>query len=153
MTEVIVHEMKYYGGKVNSDIDVVNYSNEYYNDYRRICCDCFRNLSIATNQNPDSFYTQGEMNEKKFNVFIMFIDEEIVGSVEIYENIIDHLFVNPKYQNKGYGKKLLFFAINRLQEAGIDQISLFVADLNKEAVQLYLNNGFKCINTTIENWG
>ena len=153
MTEVIVHEMKYYGGKVNSDIDVVNYSNEYYNDYRRICCDCFRNLSIATNQNPDSFYTQEEMNEKKSNVFIMFIDKEMVGSVEIHENIIDHLFVNPKYQNKGYGKKLLFFAINRLQEAGTDEITLFVADLNKEAVQLYLNNGFECINTTIENWG
>jgi hypothetical protein len=36
MAEVIVHEMKYYGGKVNSDIDVVNYSDEYYNDYRSI---------------------------------------------------------------------------------------------------------------------
>jgi ribosomal protein S18 acetylase RimI-like enzyme len=153
MTEVIVHEMKYYGGKVNSDIDVVNYSNEYYNDYRRICCDCFRSLSIATNQNPDSFYTQEEMNEKKYDVFIMSIDKEMVGSVEIHENIIDHLFVNPKYQNRGYGKKLLFFAINRLQEAGTDEITLFVADLNKEAIQLYLNNGFKCTNTTIENWG
>ncbi|WP_246565896.1 GNAT family N-acetyltransferase [Tissierella carlieri] len=100
----------------------------------------------------NAFYTREEMNEKKSNVFIMFIDKEMVGSVEIHENIIDHLFVNPKYQNKGYGKKLLFFAINRLQEAGTDEITLFVADLNKEAVQLYLNNGFKCINTTIENW-
>ena len=152
MTEVIVHEMKYYGEKVNSDIDVVNYSDKYYNDYRSICCNCFRNLSIATNQDPDSFYTQEEMNKKKSNVFIMFIDNEMVGSVEIHENIIDHLFVNQKYQNKGYGKKLLFFAINRLQEAGINQIILFVADLNKEAIQLYLNNGFKCTNTIIDNW-
>jgi len=152
MTEVIVHEMKYCGVKVNSDIDVVNYSDEYYNDYRSICCDCFRNLSIATNQDPDSFYTQEEMNKKKSNVFIMFIDNEMVGSVEIHENIIDHLFVNQKYQNKGYGKKLLFFAISRLQEAGINEIILFVADLNKEATQLYLNNGFKCTNTIIDNW-
>lgn len=152
MTEVIVHEMKYYDGKVNSDIDVVNYSDEYYNDYRSICCDCFRNLSIATNLDPDSFYTQEEMNKKKSNVFIMFIDKEMVGSVEIHENIIDHLFVNQKYQNKGYGKKLLFFAINHLQEAGINEIILFVADLNKEAIQLYLNNGFKCTNTIIDNW-
>jgi len=76
----------------------------------------------------------------------------MVGSVEIHENIIDHLFVNQRYQNKGYGKKLLFFAINRLQEAGINEIILFVADLNKEAIQLYLNNGFKCTNTIIDNW-
>lgn len=153
MSKVIVHEMKYYGEKVSSNIDVVNYSDEYYNDYRSICCDCFRNLSIATNLDPDLFYTQEEMNKKKSNVFIMFIDKEMVGSVEIYENIIDHLFVNQKYQNKGYGKKLLLFAINHLQEVGINEITLFVADLNKEAIQLYLNNGFKCTNTTIENWG
>lgn len=153
MAEVIVHEMKYYGEKVSSNIDVVNYSDEYYNDYKSICCDCFRELSIATNLDPDLFYTQEEMNKKKSNVFVMFIDKEMVGSVEIYENIIDHLFVNKKYQNKGYGKKLLFFAINSLQEVGIDEITLYVADLNKEAIQLYLNNGFKCTNTAIENWG
>lgn len=41
MAEAIVHEMQYYGGKVNSDIGVVIYSDEYYNDYRSICCDCF----------------------------------------------------------------------------------------------------------------
>lgn len=152
MAEVIVHEMRYYGEKVNSDINVVNYNDEYYNDYRSICCDCFRNLSIAVNKDPDSFYSREEMLNKKSNVFILFIDKEMVGSVEIYDNIIDHLFVNIKYQNKGYGKKLLFFAINRLQEVGIKKIILSVADLNKEAIQLYLNIGFQCTNTTIENW-
>ncbi len=30
---------------------------------------------------------------------------------------------------------------------------LYAADLNKEAIQLYLNNGFKRVNTTKENWG
>lgn len=43
MAEVIVHEMKYYGCKVKPDIDVVNYSDEYYNDYRSICFDCIIN--------------------------------------------------------------------------------------------------------------
>ena len=152
MAEVIVHEMKYYGGKVNSDIDMANYSDEYYNDYRSICCDCFRNLSIATNQDPNSFYTREEMIKKKSNVFIIFIGEEMAGSVEIYDKIIDHLFVNKKYQNRGYGKRLLFFAISRLQEEGVNEITLYVADLNKEAINLYLKNGFKLTNTTIENW-
>jgi ribosomal protein S18 acetylase RimI-like enzyme len=152
MAEVIVHEMKYYGGKVNSDIDVVNYIDEYYDDYRSICCDCFFNLSISTNQDPHSFYTREEMTKKKSNVFIIFTGEEMVGSVEIYDNIIDHLFVNKKYQNRGYGKRLLFFAISRLQEEGVNEITLYVADLNKEAINLYLKNGFKCTNTIIDNW-
>lgn len=153
MTEVIVHEMKYYGGQVDSDIDVVNYNDEYYNDFRRICCDCFRSLSMATNLDPDSFYTREEMIKKQSNVFIMLKNKEMIGSVEVHENVIDHLFVNEKYQNKGYGKKLLFFAINRLQQARIKQITLFVADLNNKAIRLYLNNGFKCTNTMKENWG
>lgn len=152
MAEVIVHEMKYYGCKVKSDIDVVNYSNEYYNDYRRICCDCFRKLSIATNLDPDLFYTREEMMKKKSFVFILIINKEMIGSVEINKNVIDHLFVSEKYQNQGYGKKLLFFAINLLQETGIKQITLYVADLNNKAIQMYLNNGFKCINTTKETW-
>jgi ribosomal protein S18 acetylase RimI-like enzyme len=152
MAEVIVQEMKYYGGKVKSDIDMINYSDEYYNDYRSICCDCFLYLSVATNQDPHSFYTREEMIKKKSNVFIIFIGEEMVGSVEIYDNIIDHLFVNKKYQNRGYGKRLLFFAISCLQEKGVNEITLYVADLNKEAINLYLKNEFKLTNTTIENW-
>lgn len=51
MAEVVVHEMQYYGGKVSSDIEVVNYSDKYYNDYCNICSDSFRSLSIATDQN------------------------------------------------------------------------------------------------------
>lgn len=153
MAEVIVHEMQYYGGQVKSDIQIINYSDEYYDDHRSICCDCFRSLSIATNQDPDSFYTRQEMIKKKSSVYILFINKEMIGSVEINENEIDHLFVKEKYQNQGYGKKLLFFAINRLQQARINKITLYVADLNSKAVQLYLNNGFKCTNTTKENWG
>lgn len=153
MAEVIVHEMQYFGGKVSSDIYVVNYCDDYYDDYRTICCDCFRSLSIATNQDPDLFYTRKEMMEKKPGVFILYKNKEMVGAVDIKENVIDHLFVNKKYQNQGYGKKLLFFAINRLQQAGYEKVILYVADLNKEAIQLYLNNGFKCTNTTKENWG
>lgn len=65
MAEVLVHEMQYYGGKVPSDIELVNYSDEYYHDYRHICCDCFRSLSIATNLSPDSFCTREEIMKKK----------------------------------------------------------------------------------------
>lgn len=75
------------------------------------------------------------------------------NSKEINENVIDHLFVNEKYQNQGYGKKLLFFAINYLQKSGVKQIILYVADLNSKATELYLNNGFKCINTIKDDWG
>lgn len=153
MSEVIVHEMKYYGGEVSSDVSLVNYCDDYYEEYRKICCDCFRSLSLATNLDPDEFYTTEDMIKKKDTVYLMFLKEEMIGSVEIHDNIIDHLFVNERYQKRGYGKKLLLFAINYLQQLGVKDIILYVADINKEAVQLYLNNGFKITKTTKEHWG
>lgn len=79
--------------------------------------------------------------------------KEIIGAVDINENEIEHLLVNIKYQNKGYGTKLLKFAVSHIQHQGIKKdIVLCVADINKEAVQLYLKNGFKCVNTFTDNW-
>lgn len=153
MSKVVVHEMQYYGDEVNSEIELVNYSEKDYEDYRKICCDCFRSLSLSTGLDPDEFYTEEEMNKKKDNVFIMFINEEMIGSVEIYDNTIDHLFVNEKYQNKGYGTKLLNFAISYLQKLGQKELRLLVADLNENAVSLYLKNGFKIVNTIVDTWG
>ena len=151
--KVLVHEMKYCGEKVFSDLNLANYDDVFYNEYRRIICECFHDLNLATNRDPDTYYTPEEMNEKKPNVFILLENNEIIGSVQIKENIIDVIFVSPKYQNKGYGKKLLDYAINRMQQAGIEDITLYVADLNKKAVQLYLNYGFKCTNSIWDNWG
>lgn len=150
MSKVVVHEMHYYGDEVNSDIELVNYREKDYEDYKKICCDCFRSLSLATGLDPDEFYTKEEMNKKKDNVFLMFINEEMIGAVEIYDNTIDHLFVNEKYQNKGYGTKLLNFAISYLQKLGQKELRLLVADLNENAVSLYLKNGFKIVNTIVD---
>jgi ribosomal protein S18 acetylase RimI-like enzyme len=151
--KVLVHEMKYFGEKVSSDLNLANYNGVFYDEYRRIVCECFHDLRLATNLDPDTYYTPEEMNEKKPNVFILLENNEIVGSVQLCENILDVLFVNPKYQNKGYGKKLLHYAINRMQEAEIEDITLYVADLNTKAIQLYLNNGFKCTKSIWDNWG
>ena len=56
----------------------------------------------------------------------------------MYENEIDDLIVNPKYQGKGYGKKLLLFAISSLQKRGKKPIFLHVANWNSKAIHLYL---------------
>ncbi|MBS4535710.1 GNAT family N-acetyltransferase [Clostridium sp. D2Q-14] len=73
----------------------------------------------------------------------------MIGSVAIYGNEIDDLIVSKEYQKKGYGKKTLIFAINRMQQKNISPIILHVADWNQGAIKMYLNNGFKITKTEI----
>lgn len=152
MTKVLVHEMKYCGENVDSDMHLVKYSSEYYEQYKRVSCDSFRELSLATHIDPDAFYTREEMAQKNEVFMLLSEDSEIIGAVDIDKNNIDHLFVNVKYQNQGYGKKLLTFAVSLILKAGLKDITLCVADLNKKAIQLYLNNGFKTVGSVIDNW-
>lgn len=44
MKEIIVHEMKYCGDEVTSDIDVINYKDEYFEYYKDIYNECFSEM-------------------------------------------------------------------------------------------------------------
>lgn len=55
---------------------------------------------------------------------------------------IDGIGVAPSFQGKGIGKKLLQKSVRVLTEAGVNEIRLSVFDINRNAVGLYLNNGF-----------
>lgn len=147
MKEIIAHEMQYHGNRVTSNIEVINYCNKYYEDYKTIFNDCFRDMRTALELNPDCCCTREQLIEKHLNIYLLLENAELIGSVLINENEIDDLIVNPKHQGKGYGKQLLFYAISLMQNNGIEPISLHVADWNKKAFNLYLESGFKCVKT------
>lgn len=153
MTEVLVHKMQYFGGRAESDLNLVKYEDKYYDQYRKVSCDCFRSLSLATNMDPDRFYTREDLMEMKDSVLILLIKDEVVGAVETGDGSIEHLFVKTTHQNKGYGKKLLDYGIKRLQQESDKPVTLYVDDLNKSAIRLYENNGFKIVESVIDNWG
>ena len=50
--------------------------------------------------------------------------------------------VSPKYQRKGYGRKLTEFAINYMQNRGDTTIKLSVTKWNGNAIALYKSLGF-----------
>lgn len=89
----------------------------------------------------------GVLLNKSENIFILEIDNHLAGSVAIYKNEIDDLFVAKSYQRKGYGKGLLRFAVARMQRMGVSPIILHVADWNRGAISLYTKNGFRIVKT------
>ena len=52
---------------------------------------------------------------------------------------------------RGYGERLLKFAVSYLQKNKISPIRLYVADWNQGALKMYIKNGFKITHTEIIN--
>lgn len=62
----------------------------------------------------------------------------IAAFMGLSDELIEMLFVHPDEQRKGYGKRLVEFAIHRKQ---IDKVD--VNEENEKALQFYLNLGFR----------
>lgn len=58
---------------------------------------------------------------------------------------IYHLAVDPKYQNKGYGKLLLNTVEKALKEKGATKILLWINYFNKKISSFYEKNGFSIL--------
>lgn len=81
-------------------------------------------------------YLCKEMGQGK-RLFLM-SEGEPIGIVSVWRSLIENLYVLPDKQQKGYGTKLLSFAI--LQCTGIP--TLWVLNTNKIAQKMYQKNGF-----------
>ena len=59
---------------------------------------------------------------------------------------IDRLGVNVNYSRKGIGSVMLNKAIDLARDKGAKYLRLFVVDINKPAINLYIKNGFKKVD-------
>ena len=79
-------------------------------------------------------------------IFVLWLDDEIVGFVslrEIFERgEITNLAVKSSYQSKGYGRKLLRFALDTMSNDGMETAFLEVRVSNLKALELYKSEGF-----------
>lgn len=148
--DIVAHTMEYYKDKVCCDLNLRNYNENDYNEYKRVYEECYFEMRTALELHPvNSCYSSEELIENSSKIFILEIDNKIVGAVTIDGNEIDDLIVAKEYQGQGYGKQLLQFAIAYMQKNNIEPIELGVADWNKVAIKLYLDNGFKITKTEI----
>ncbi len=69
----------------------------------------------------------------------MLIEDVPIGIVSITGNLIEDLYVLPDKQNKGYGTKLLKFAIKNCNGMPV----LWILENNINAERLYRKMGFK----------
>ena len=69
----------------------------------------------------------------------MLIEQEPVGIVSLTGSMMEDLYVLPEYQNRGYGSRLLCFAIGQCAATP----TLWILENNYRAAELYRKNGFR----------
>lgn len=145
--EILAYEMEYKGGFIESTLELDNIESKDIKEYIKIYNLAFYEMRKALGVEPYNFYSSEEVVEnKKEDIYILKNKECLIGAVSIGGNEIDDLIVYNKYQGLGYGKKLLNYAINKMQKNNINPIKLHVAKWNEKALSLYESIGFQCVN-------
>ena len=143
MIDIVAHTMEYTGSPVESFDVLKNYSDSYFEEYKRIYEACFHEMRQALELNPiDACDSRDELMKKSGDIFLYTENNTLIGSVAIYNNEIDDLIVAKEHQHKGCGQLLLRFAIAHIQKMHLSPIVLHVADWNRQAINLYLKSGF-----------
>ena len=144
MKSFFAYEMQYIGeGSIIDEVSLVPFSEEYYSQYERIYNECFYEMREALDVKPYNFYSDIEqVRDKMANIFMLIHNETLIGSVGCYGTEIDDLIVNKQFQNKGYGKTLLLWAVHHIRTYTDEPITIHVAEWNQNALKLYMRNGF-----------
>ena len=67
-------------------------------------------------------------------VFVLEVDEIVIGTITVSDNEINRLFVLPDFQHKGYGRALMNFAEEMISK----EFDHIILDASLPAKQIYL---------------
>lgn len=144
MNHFFAYTMQYAGNAPSIDsVPMRPFCEEHYAQYERVYNECFYEMRKALDIKPYYFYSDiAQIRDKMANIFLLMIDETIVGSVACYGTEIDDLIVRKEFRNRGYGKTLLLWAVAHIRTYSDEPITLHVAEWNQGAIRLYQQNGF-----------
>lgn len=151
-----VYRFNFAGPKFNEPkISVKKYEDEDYIDKISLGSEAFSALRRDNDIKPYNWYLSASkdaleesrrynLKNKEYN-YLFLEGNDIVGASMVKDGEVDLLFVNVKYQGKGYGRKILEFTVNRGLEQEPSGVNLNAVASNENAVRLYKNAGFKVV--------
>ena len=100
-------------------------------------------------------YLKGLLADKSNTILVAEIQNQVIGFAHAKFGTIDHpvlnsyisghisdVVVDPDFERRGVGKKLLFAVERWLKEHGAIEVGLTVFCFNNEAISFYHKNGF-----------
>ena len=149
MNSFTVYQLTYTGGTFGADeMNMIPFADEYYPQYERVYNECFFEMRKALGIRPYCVYSDAsQLEAKKEKIFLLADKGTIIGSVACCGTEIDDLLVNVKYRGRGYGRRLLAWAVSHMREYTDEPLTLHAAQWNKRALALYTNAGFEITKT------
>jgi ribosomal protein S18 acetylase RimI-like enzyme len=145
-----VHTMEYAGGRAETSLDLRNYRDSDYEEYRAMYNGCFLAMRTALGIRPaECCKTREELAQSRSEIWVLERSGVLAGSVAVYGNEIDDLVVKGDFQGRGLGRALLQWALALLEAEGRGPAVLHVADWNRRAMELYRKQGFRIIKTEV----
>lgn len=145
-----VHTMEYAGGRAETSLDLRNYRDSDYEEYRAMYNGCFLAMRTALGIRPaECCKTREELAQSRSEIWVLERSGVLAGSVAVYGNEIDDLVVKGDFQGRGLGRALLQWALALLEAEGRGPAVLHVADWNRRAMELYQKQGFRIIKTEV----
>jgi ribosomal protein S18 acetylase RimI-like enzyme len=96
--------------------------------------DSKKEIEQMLNRNPDLFLI-GKIKDHIIAV--------VMGAFDGRRGYVHHLAVDPAYQKKGNGKKIMNTLNEIFRQKGVHKIHLFIESRNKEVVDFYRNLGWE----------
>lgn len=97
-------------------------------------------------------YNVDKQKDEKVHEFVGVYDSKVVGYFILYEMIdivrnikiyhIDYVCVDSEYRGRGFGKKMMEWAIKYAEDNGVRRIELTSGNQREVAHKLYLDLGF-----------
>lgn len=135
------------------ELEFRGYEEQYADQYIDLRDEAFNPLDTACGNKPDANRRNKEKvlewlrdSDKEDNFGTFWLQGELVGLYVLYNDYLNSLAIHPKFQNKGYGSRILKFCINKmLNDKKYIEIYLNCLIQNKDAHKFYIKNGFeKC---------
>ena len=107
----------------------------------------YPDLSIEQIENLICEWNQKQVNDKYFEMFAILFDENIVGTISLYEHSTEAVSIGPEifesYRRKGFAKEAMIYACDIAKEKGYKIVSQQIRMNNIASVALHSSLDFE----------
>jgi ribosomal protein S18 acetylase RimI-like enzyme len=119
----------------------------YRSEFQDSVIDLWKKCGLIVPQNDPVVDIRKKVDYQPGLFFVALLSGLVVGSVmagyEGHRGWLNYLAVLPKYQGRGYGKKLVEKAIAELKRLGCLKVNLEVRKSKSSVIDFYVHLGFK----------
>jgi len=124
-------------------MEIQKFSEEYYEEVVRLWRDA--GISVGSSDTKEEVITMLYYNPDLCLVGIINnkVIAVVMGGFDGRRGYVHHLAVNPDYQTRGYGRKIIDRLMEIFREMGVHKVHLFIEKYNKDVIDFYSKLGWE----------